>query len=123
MELSIKFETVKSGRSILYIEGVHKNITFLSLNIEFVLEYSVDADEKSFVQYFLCVFTVCHSPCLLKIDLNKTLQYASLNDFLTRQRILFQNEKAAMMIIPRPNPLYILISVDKDYTTIIPRPI
>ena len=62
MELSIKFETVKSGWSILYkcIEGFHKNITFLSLNIEFVPEYSVDADEKSFVQYFLCVFTVCH---------------------------------------------------------------
>ena len=51
MELSIKFETVESGRPILiYIEGFHKNITFLSLEIEFVLEYSVDPDEKSFVQ-------------------------------------------------------------------------
>ena len=36
MELSIKFETVKSGRSIFYIEGFHKNITFLTLKIEFV---------------------------------------------------------------------------------------
>ena len=106
MELSIKFETVKSGRSILYIEGFHKNISFLSLNIEFVLEYSVDADEKSFVQYFLCVFTVCHSPRLLQIDLKKTLQYASLTDFLTRQRILFQNKKNCH---------------DEDDTTIIPR--
>ena len=99
IELSTKFETVKSG--ILYIEGFHKDITFLSLNNEFVLEYSVDADEKLFTQYFICVFTVCHSPRLLQIDLNKTLQYARLNDFLTRQRILFQNEKAAMMRITR----------------------
>ena len=87
MELSIKFKTVKSGQSILYIEVFHKNITFLSLNIEFVLEYSEDADEKSFVQYFLCVFTVCQSPRLLQIDLNKTLQYVSQNNFFTRQRI------------------------------------
>ena len=51
--MSIKVETVKhvkSGRPILlYIEGFHKNITFLSLEIEFVLEYNVDPDEKSFV--------------------------------------------------------------------------
>ena len=64
---------VRSGRPILYIEGFHKNISFLSLEIEFVLEHSVDSDEKSFVQYFHWVFTVCHSPCLLQIDLNKIL--------------------------------------------------
>ena len=53
--------------------GYHKNISFLSLEIESVLEYSVDPDEKSFVQYFLWVFTDCHSPRLLQIDLNKIL--------------------------------------------------
>ena len=58
MELSIKFETIKSGRPILYIEGFHKNITCLSLKIEFVLEYSVNPDDMSFVKYFLWVFTV-----------------------------------------------------------------
>ena len=67
MQLSIKFETVKSGWFILYIEGFHQKITLLSLNIEFVLEYSVDADEKSFVQYFLCVFTVCHIHVYFKL--------------------------------------------------------
>ena len=30
-----------------------KNISFLSLEIESVLEYTIDPDEKSFVQYFL----------------------------------------------------------------------
>ena len=52
MELSIKFE----AGSINIIEGFHQNITFLSLKIEFVLEYSVDPDQKTFVQYFLWVF-------------------------------------------------------------------
>ena len=53
--------------------GFHKNISFLSLEIESVLEYSVDPDEKSFVQYYLWIFTDCHSPRLLQIDLNKIL--------------------------------------------------
>ena len=66
IELSVKFERLDQ-------EGLHKNISFLSLEIESVLEYSVDPDEKSFVQYFLWVFTVCHSPRLLQIDLNKIL--------------------------------------------------
>ena len=91
MELSIKFEMVKSGRPILLcIEGFHKNITFLSLEIEFVLEYSVDPDEKSFEQYFLWVFIVCQSPCLLQIDLNKIfiiLFYKTTLSFLTHQRM------------------------------------
>ena len=73
MELSIKFERLGQDGQILYIEGFHKNISFLSLEIEFVLEFSVDPDDKSFVQYFLRVFTVCHSPRLLQIDLNKIL--------------------------------------------------
>ena len=68
-----KVWTFMSGRPILYIEGFHKNISFLSLEIESVLKYSVDPEEKSFVQYFLWVFTVCHSPRLLQIDLNKIL--------------------------------------------------
>ena len=75
MELSIKFKTVKSALPILYIEGFHKNITFPPLEIEFVIEYSVDPDEKSFVQYFLWVFTVCLSPRLLQ----------SLNNFVSQQ--------------------------------------
>ena len=69
MELSIKCK----GRPILYIEGFHKKYYIPSLEIEFVLEYSIDPSEKSFVQYFLWVFTVCHSPRLLQIDLNKIL--------------------------------------------------
>ena len=73
MELSIKFEWLGQDGQILYIEGFHKNISFLSLEIEFVLEFSVDPDDKSFVQYFLWVFTVCHCPHLLQIDLNKIL--------------------------------------------------
>ena len=73
MELSIKFERLGQDGKILYIEGFHKNISFLSLEIEFVLEFSVDPDDKSFVQYFLWVFTVCYSPRLLQIDLNKIL--------------------------------------------------
>ena len=53
MELSVKFERLGQDGPFLYIEGFHKNISFLSLEIESVLEYSVDPDEKSFVQYFL----------------------------------------------------------------------
>ena len=49
MELSIKFERLGQNGP-LYIEGFHK---FLSLEIESVLEYSVDPDEKSFVLYLL----------------------------------------------------------------------
>ena len=42
--------------------------------------YSVDSDKKSFVQYLLWVFTVCHSPRLLQIDLNKILTILFRND-------------------------------------------
>ena len=73
MELSIKFERLGQDGPIYILRDFIKNISFLSLEIESVLEYSVDPDEKSFVQYFLWVFTDCHSPRLLQIDLNKIL--------------------------------------------------
>ena len=42
MEFSIKFDIIKSGMSIVYVEGAHviiyKNIVCLSLKIDFVLE-------------------------------------------------------------------------------------
>ena len=49
MEFLIKFDTVKSGLSIVYIEGsqiiISTKIVFLSLKISFVLVNSVDPDE------------------------------------------------------------------------------
>ena len=75
MELSIKCE----GRPILYIEGFHKKYYIPSLETEFVLEYSIDPSEKSFGKYFLWVFTVCQSPRLLQIDLNKILTFLFRN--------------------------------------------
>ena len=50
MEFSIKFDTVKSGWSIVYIEESQdiiskKNIIFLSLKIDLVLANSADPDE------------------------------------------------------------------------------
>ena len=52
MKLSIQLHTciIKSGWSIVYIEGVQvtiskKNITFVSLKINFVLANSADPDE------------------------------------------------------------------------------
>ena len=49
MEISIKFDTVKSGWSIVYIEGLlvitFKNIAFLSMKIKFVLANSAYHDE------------------------------------------------------------------------------
>ena len=47
MELSIKVETVKSGRSILYIERLNKNIIFLYLKFFYVFVLSC-------VCYVLC---------------------------------------------------------------------
>ena len=92
---------VRSGRPILYIEGFHKNISFLSLEIEFVLEHSVDSDEKSFVQYFHWVFTVCHSPRLLQIDLNNFVS-TICESKTTLSFDTPAHEKAATTIIPRP---------------------
>ena len=50
MEFSIKFETVYSGQSIVYIEWSQviisqKNFVFLSMKIDMVLADSVDPDE------------------------------------------------------------------------------
>ena len=49
MEFSIKFDTGKSERSIMYIKGsqiiISKNILFLTLKIDFVLANSADPDE------------------------------------------------------------------------------
>ena len=49
MEFPIKFDTVKSGWSIVYIEGsqvlISKNIIFLSLKISYVFPNSADPDE------------------------------------------------------------------------------
>ena len=83
MGLSIKFETVKSGRSILYNERFHKKCYISFSEDRVCLEYSVDPGEKSFVQYFLWVFTVCHVPRLPQIDLDILLRYNMqvLNDF------------------------------------------
>ena len=68
MELSIKFDTctVKSGWSIIYIEGskiiIPKNIIFLSLNDDFVLLQTVQTLMKCCIKwYFIWVFTVCES--------------------------------------------------------------
>ena len=64
MEFSIKFDTVKSGKFIIYIEGSQaiiskKNIVFLSLKINFVLANSVYPDEMphfaAFHLGFLCL--------------------------------------------------------------------
>ena len=49
MEYSIKFDTVKSGWSIIYIEGlqviISKHIVFLSLEIHFVSANNAGSDE------------------------------------------------------------------------------
>ena len=50
MEFFIKFDTVKSGWSIVYIKGSQviiskKNMIFLSLKIDLVLANSADPDE------------------------------------------------------------------------------
>ena len=59
----IKFDTVKSGWPIVYIEGsqviIVKNI-FLSLKIDFVLANSANSDEMLHCA-FIRVFTICQS--------------------------------------------------------------
>ena len=50
MEFSIKFNIVKSGWNIVYIEGLQvtiseKNVVFLSLKIDFVLANNANLDE------------------------------------------------------------------------------
>ena len=53
MEFSIKFERLGQDGPFYILRDFIKNISFFSLEIESVLEYRVDPDEKSFVQYFL----------------------------------------------------------------------
>ena len=68
MEFLIKFDTVKSGWSIVYIEVsqvkfLKKN---LSLKIDFALANSADPDEMLHnvaMRYFIWVSTVCQSTC------------------------------------------------------------
>ena len=56
MEFSIKFDTVKSGWSSVYIEGsqviISTKIVFLSLKIDFVLANSVNPDEMLHIAAF-----------------------------------------------------------------------
>ena len=64
MEFPIKFDTVWSGRSIVYIKGsqviISKNI-FLSLKVDFVLANSADPDE---MLHYVAFHLGCH--CLPK---------------------------------------------------------
>ena len=58
MEFSIRFDTVRSGWSIVYIEGpqviISKKIVFLSLKIDFILANSADRDEMpKYVAFYL----------------------------------------------------------------------
>ena len=54
MEFAIKFDTVKSGWSIVYIEGYNLKIyIFLSRKIYFVLASSADPDEMPHDAAFL----------------------------------------------------------------------
>ena len=74
MELSIKFERLGQDGPFYILRD------FIEIFHFFLLEYSVDPDEKSFVQYFLWVFTVWRSPRLLQIDLNKILTFLFRNN-------------------------------------------
>ena len=96
MELPIKFDTVKSGWSIVYIEGsqviISKNIEFLSLKIDFVLANSADPDEMPHYaafhlglhclpKYMFLGFLV-HKGLIvhLHISLSSQMVYATCND-------------------------------------------
>ena len=63
MDISQKFDTVKSGWSVLYIEGskviFSKKFVFLLFKINFVLAYSADPDEMPIMRHFILVFTGC----------------------------------------------------------------
>ena len=63
MEYSIKFDTVKSGWPIVYIEGpqvIIFKIYYISLKIDLVLVNSAEQNEM----HHFWVFTVCHRTCL-----------------------------------------------------------
>ena len=66
MDFSIRFDTVKSGWSIVYIEGsqdiIPQKYILLSLKIDFATSNSVDPDEMLHsTGYFIGVFTICES--------------------------------------------------------------
>ena len=68
MEFSLLLNTIKSGWSIVYIEGsqvtgycFQKNSLFLLLKINFVKLNSADPDE---MWHFIWVYTVCRSTLL-----------------------------------------------------------
>ena len=75
MEFPIKFDTVKSGWSIVYTEGsqiiISKIIIFLSLKIDFGLANNADPDEMMhyarlglILQQLIWVYNGCQSTCL-----------------------------------------------------------
>ena len=66
MEFSIKLHTIRSGLYIAYIEGVtgytlKKNIVFLSLKIDFVLQTVKTLMKCHIMWHFIWVYTVCQS--------------------------------------------------------------
>ena len=69
MGSSIKFDIVKSVRSIVYIKGslviISKNIVFLSLKIDIVLANRADPDEMPHYAAFHLDLH-CLARCLLK---------------------------------------------------------
>ena len=68
MKFSIKYDTVKSGWSIVFIKGsqvtTFKKKIFLTLKINFVLANSAEPDEMTHYVAFIWVVTVCQSTCL-----------------------------------------------------------
>ena len=75
MAISINFDVVKSGWSIVYIEWSHllflNVIEFLSQKNDIVLANSTDLVESCVLQHFIWVFTVCQSTCLEVSSLQK----------------------------------------------------
>ena len=67
MEFSIKLHLIKSGWSILNIEGsqvmISDKIVFISLKIDFVLASSADTDESRIMQHFICVLPDKEKTC------------------------------------------------------------
>ena len=63
MEFSIKFDTVKSEWSIIYIEGsqviIFKKYCIFSMKIDFSLANSADPEEMLHYAAFNLPFTVC----------------------------------------------------------------
>ena len=66
MECAVKFDTVKLGRSIVYVEGSHNilskdiNFAFILLHIDFVMANSADPDEIPLFVEDLCWSLFCY---------------------------------------------------------------